>query len=70
MNRPVYYGLSLLELNNILMYVFWYNYVKPKYGEKVKLCYMNTGNFIIHAKTDDIYKEDVKTRFDLDVETR
>ena len=52
------------------MYVFWYNYVKPEYGEKVKLCYMNTGNFIIHAKTDDIYKEDVKTRFDLDVETR
>ena len=52
------------------MYVFWCNYVKPKYGEKVKLCYMDTGNFIIHAKAGDIYKEDVKTRFDLDVETR
>ena len=37
MNKPVY-----LELSKILMYEFWYDYVKPKYGEKVKLCYMNT----------------------------
>ena len=49
------------------MYEFWYDYVKPKYGENAKLCYMDTDSFIVHVKTDDIYKdiaEDVETRFD------
>ena len=36
MNKPVYLGLSILELNKILIYKFWYDYVKPKYGEKAK----------------------------------
>ena len=67
MNKPVYLGLSILELSKILMYEFWYDYVKPKYGENAKLCYMDTDSFIVHVKTDDIYKdiaEDVETRFD------
>ena len=45
---------------------FWYDYVNPKYGEKAKLCYMDTDSFIVHIKTGDIYKgiaEDVETRF-------
>ena len=42
MNKPVYLGLSILELSNILMYEFWYDYVKPKYGKKAKLYYMDT----------------------------
>ena len=49
------------------MYEFWYDYVKLKYVEKVKLCYMDTDSFIVYIKTDDIYKdiaEDVETRFD------
>ena len=41
MNKPVYLGLSILELRKILMYEFWNDYVKQKYGEKVKLCYMD-----------------------------
>ena len=48
------------------MYEFWYDYVKPKYGEKSKLCYMDTDILIVHIKTDDIYKdisENVETRF-------
>ena len=40
MNKPVSLGLSILQLSKILMYEFWYDYVKPKYGEKAKLCYM------------------------------
>ena len=67
MNKPVYLGLSVLELYNILMYEFWYDYVKPKYGEKTKLCYIDTDSFVVSIKADDICKdipEDVETRFD------
>ena len=62
MNKHVHLGL---ELSKMLM--FWYKYVKAKYGKKVKLCYMDTDNFILDTKTNDIYKdiaEDVETRFD------
>ena len=65
--KPAYLGLSILELSKVLMYEFSYDYIKPEYVEKAKLCYMNTGSFIVYIKTDDIYKdiaEDVETRFD------
>ena len=67
MNNPVYLRLSTLELSKILVYEFWYDYVKLKYGEKAKLFYMDTDSFIVYIKADDIYKdtaEDVETRFD------
>ena len=38
------------------MYEFWYDYVKPKYSENAKICYMDTDGFIVHVKTDEIYK--------------
>ena len=63
MNQPLYLDLSILS--KTVMYEIWYVYVKPKYGEKAKLCYMDTSRFIIHVKTDDIYKniaENVETR--------
>ena len=44
-NKPVYLGLSILKLSKILMYEFWCDYEKPKYGEKAKLCYMDTESF-------------------------
>ena len=53
-NKPVYLGPSILELSKIVMYEFLYDYVKPKYGEKLKLCYMDTDSFIVQIKTDDI----------------
>ena len=49
------------------MYELWYDYIKLKYGENAKLCYMDTDSFIVHVKTKDIYKgiaEDVEKRFD------
>ena len=51
MNKPMYLGLSILELSKILMYEFWYDYVKPKYGEKAKLCYMDTCRFMVYIRT-------------------
>ena len=67
MNKPAYLGLSILELSKILMYEFRYDYVKQKYGEKIKLRYMDTDSLLVYKKTGDVYKdiaEDVKTRFD------
>ena len=40
MKKPVYLGLSILDLSQKIIYDFWYGYVKPKYGENVKLCYI------------------------------
>ena len=67
MNKPVYLGLSILEISKIFMYEFWYGYMKPKYGDNVKLCYMDTDSFIMHIKTEDFYKDildDVEKRSD------
>ena len=51
MNKPVYLGLSILEISKKFMYKFWYDYMKPKYGDNVKLCYLDTDSFIMHVKT-------------------
>ena len=67
MNKPIYLRLSILDLSKTVMYEFWYNDLKPKYGENIKLCYMDTESFIVHVKTDDIYKDiakDAEARFD------
>ena len=67
MNKPIYLGLSILEISKILMYEFWYYYMKLKYGNNVKLCHMDTDSFIINIKTEDFYKDianDVEKRFD------
>ena len=50
MNKPVYLGFSILEISKTLMYEFWFDYMKPKYGDSVKLCYMDTDSFIISIK--------------------
>ena len=67
MNKPVYLGLSILDISKTKMYNFWYDYMKPKYDDKSKLCYMGTESFIVHIKTEDIYKDisgDFEKRFD------
>ena len=47
MNKPVYLVLSILEISKIVVYEFWYDYVKQKYQKKAKLCYMDTDSFIV-----------------------
>ena len=67
MNKPIYLGLSILEISKILMYGFWYDYMKPKYNDNVRLCYMDTESFIMNIKTNYFYKgisDDVDNRFD------
>ena len=67
MNKPIYLGLSILEISKILMYEFWYDYMKPKYNDNVKSCYMDTDSFVMNIKTEDFYEDianDVEKRFD------
>ena len=56
MNKPVYLGLSILEICKTLIYEFWFDYIKRKYQKNRKLCYMDTDSFIISIKTEDFYK--------------
>ena len=67
MNKPIYLGLSILDISKITMYEFWYDYVKIKYQDKARLSYMDTDSFVVNIKTKDFYKDisqDVNTRFD------
>ena len=67
MNKPVYLGLSILEISKTLIYEIWCNYIKAKYQQNVRLCYMDTDSFIINIKTADVYRDiadDVEKRFD------
>ena len=67
MNKPIYLGLSILDISKITMYEIWYDYVKIKYEDKARLCYMDTDSFVVNIKTKDFYKDisqDVNKRFD------
>ena len=67
MNKPIYLGLSILEISKIIMYEFWYDYMKRKYEDMVKLCYMDTDSLVMNIKTKDFYKDiaqDVEERLD------
>ena len=56
MNKPLYLGMSILDISKTLMYKFWYDYFKPKYRDRVKLCYTDTDSFIITIITEDFLK--------------
>ena len=67
MSKPIYLGISILDISKTLMYEFWYDYIKPNYQDKVKLCYMDTDSFVIHIIIEDFYKDianDVEKWFD------
>ena len=67
MNKPIYLGLSILDISKITMHDFWYDYFKIKYQDKARLCYMDTDSFVLNIKTKDFYKDisqDVNKRFD------
>ena len=67
MNKPVYLGMSILDISKTLLYEFWYDYIKPKYKDKATLCYMDTCSFVINSFTEDFFEDisnDVERWFD------
>ena len=67
MNKPIQLGQAILDISKTLMYEFWYDYIKQKYGDKARLCHMDTDSFITYIKTEDFYEDianDVERWFD------
>ena len=67
MNKPVYLGQTILDLSKIVIYEFHYDYMVSKYGNRLKLCYMDTDSLVYDIKTEDFYEDianDVEARFD------
>ena len=57
MNKPIYLGQTILDISKTLTYDFWYDYTKPKYKDKERLCYMDKDSFIIIIKTENFYSD-------------
>ena len=67
LNKPLYLGMSILDISKTLMYEFWYDYLKPKYNGKAKLCYTDTGSFVLNIFAEDVFEainNDVERWFD------
>ena len=70
MAKPLYLGMSILDVSKILMHEFWYDYTNPKYGDRAKLCYTDTRGFVIHIKTEDFFEDisnDLEKWFDTSI---
>ena len=52
MSKPIYLGMAILDISKTLIYEFWYDYIKPKFQDRAKLCFMDNDSFIIHIKTE------------------
>ena len=57
MNVPIYIGFAIFEISKTVMWKLFYDYLKPKYGDKIELCYTDTDSFIPYIKTDNFYED-------------
>ena len=67
MTKPLHLGMPILDISKTLMYKFWYDHIKPKYGDRAQLCHTDTDSFVIHIITEDFFKDiapDVDIWFD------
>ena len=67
MNKPIYLSMSILDISKTLMYKCWYDYFKPKYGDRAKLCYTDADSFVIDIVTENFFEDisnDVESWYD------
>ena len=67
MTKPIYLGISTLDISKILMYELWYDYIKQKYRDRANPCYTDTDSFVTYIKTEDFFEDisiDVERWFD------
>ena len=57
LNKPIYMGLSILDYSKVHMYSFYYDVLKPKYQDDIKLIYTDTDSFVIQVMTDDLFQD-------------
>ena len=68
MNKPIYLGMKVLDISKADIHEFWYDCIKQKYGDRAKLCYMDTDSLLPHIKTEDFFIDifgHVEKRFDM-----
>ena len=66
LNKPIYVGMSILDLSKQHMYSFYYDIMKPKYKNNIRMLYTDTDSFVFHIKTEDVYDDfnDIKDYMD------
>ena len=57
LNKPIFMGMSILDYSKTHMYSFYYDVLKPKYGDNIKLVYTDTDSYVIQVMTDDLYTD-------------
>ena len=57
LNKPAYIGMCIIELSNVLMYEFHYDYIKNKYGNNSKLLFTDNDSLMHEIKTEDVYED-------------
>ena len=67
-NKPIYVGQAILDLSKTLMFVFHYNFIRKKYGNKAELLFTDTDSLMYLIQTDDFYS-DIKMIFILILNT-
>jgi len=60
LNKPISVGFAILEISKLIMYQFYYDYLKPKYGDNCTLLFTDTDSFCCHIQTDDICQDIAK----------
>ena len=66
LNKPIYVGMAILDISKHLMYDFYYNTLKARYGENVRLLYTDTDSLIVKVDTEDVYGDMKKNLDDYD----
>ena len=66
LNKPIYMGMSILDYSKIHMYSFYYDVLKLKYDDKIKLVYTDTDSYVIKVETDDLYEDFVEINEHMD----